>query len=41
MGRRFLNGDEMMREGLIRFIMWDLVNVRRRRYRWDLKGFDG
>lgn len=41
MGKRFLNGNEVMGEGLIRFITWDLGNSRRRGCGWDLEGFDG
>ena len=40
MGGRFFNGDELMGEGLIGFIIWDLANVRRRRCRWYLEGFN-
>ena len=41
MGRMFFNGDGLIGDVLIRFITWDLGNVRRRRYGWDLEGFDG
>ena len=40
MSGRFFNGDELMGEGLIGFIIWDLGNARRRRCGWDLEGFD-
>ena len=35
MGRRFFNGDELMGEGLIRFITWDFGNATRTRCGWD------
>ena len=41
MGGSFFNGNELMGEGLIRFITWDLGNVRRRRCGLDLEGFNG
>ena len=41
MGRRFFNGDDLMGDGLIRFITWDLGDVSRRRCGLDLEGFEG
>ena len=41
MGRRFYNRDELMGDGLMRFITWELGNARRVRGRWDWEGFDG
>ena len=41
MGRSFFNGEKLMGEGLMRFIIWDLGSARKRRCGWDLQGFDG